>query len=85
MTKGLWAGPAATIYNRSIIPQILILSEHLLPVTRWNGKKKLCFCQKGGSTRVHLPPETLLKYLLLPSGTTPSTENKAASGLSLTL
>ena len=40
MTKGLWAGPAATIYNRSIIPQILILSEHLLSVTRWNGKKK---------------------------------------------
>ena len=51
MTKGLWAGPAATIYNRSIIPQILILSEHLLSVTRWNGKKKkLSFCPKGEST-----------------------------------
>lgn len=48
MTKGLWAGPAATIYNRSIIPQILILSEHLLPVTHWNGKKNYASVKRVG-------------------------------------
>lgn len=28
------------------------------------------------SARVHSPPQTILKYLVLPGGTTPRTENK---------